>query len=105
MEFLFNNVKTFCLTQGINRTFWIAYSGGLDSHVLLHVCAMLRDQYAIKCKAIHINHGLSPNAAVWAEHCKTICDDLHIDFISKDIKIFSNSGDSPEALARELRYQ
>ena len=88
----------------MNHTFWIAYSGGLDSHVLLHVCAQLRDQYAITCKAIHINHGLSPNARVWVEHCKSVCNDLKIDFIAKDITVFSNSGDSPEALARELRY-
>ena len=62
MESVFDRVKTFCLTQGADYTYWIAYSGGLDSHVLLHACAELHKQYAITFKAIHINHGLSSNA-------------------------------------------
>lgn len=105
MESVFDSVKTFCLAQDVKKTFWIAYSGGLDSHVLLHACATLRDQYGFTYKAIHINHGLSPNALAWVEHCKTICDNLQIDFISKEITILSNHGDSLEALGRELRYK
>ncbi len=101
MESVSENLKAFFLTRNVHETVWIAYSGGVDSHVLLHACATL----AIPCKVIHIHHGLSPNADVWAEHCKTICNDLHIDFITKNITISANNGESIEALARELRYQ
>lgn len=105
MELLFDCVKTFCLTQGIDKTYWIAYSGGLDSHVLLHVCAELRKHYAILCKAIYINHGLSPNAMAWASHCDAVCRELNIDFISASITIHANQGDSLEAIARDTRYK
>jgi tRNA(Ile)-lysidine synthase len=105
MESLFNCVETVCLTQGMDKTYWIAYSGGLDSHVLLHVCAKLRLQYPIAFKVAYVNHGLSPNANVWAKHCEAVCSTLAMDFIVKDIKVVANSGDSLEALARELRYK
>jgi tRNA(Ile)-lysidine synthase len=105
MESLFDRVKTFCQAEDTAPTFWIAYSGGLDSHVLLHACAELRHHHAIIFKAIHVNHGLSSNARVWAEHCKATCDALQIDLIINNITILSKSGDSPEALARDLRYQ
>lgn len=105
MELLFNYVKTFCLTQGIAKTYSIAYSGGLDSHVLLHVCAELRKHYAIALKAVYINHGLSPNAAAWAAHCETVCRDLNIEYRSVNITIIAKPGDSPEAIARDGRYK
>lgn len=105
MESLFDCVKTFCLTQGTDKIYRIAYSGGLDSHVLLHVCATLRKHYAISFKAIHINHGLSSNATDWALHCATVCRELDIEFTTHAITIAAMPGDSPEALARDLRYK
>lgn len=79
---------------------WIAYSGGLDSHVLLHHAA--KAGYAIR--AIHVNHGLSPHSNTWAQHCAQVCHKLNIDFIEKKIIIPKDSEKSPEELARELRY-
>ncbi|HRE31939.1 MAG TPA: ATP-binding protein, partial [Candidatus Berkiella sp.] len=40
----------------------VAYSGGRDSHVLLHALASLRIQYPFSLRAIHINHGLQVQA-------------------------------------------
>jgi tRNA(Ile)-lysidine synthase len=98
-------VETFCLEQGIDKTYWIAYSGGLDSHVLLHLCATLRRQYPIKFKAVHVNHSLSMNAPHWALHCKKICADLNVELIYKIINAKASEGDSPENIARQYRYQ
>jgi tRNA(Ile)-lysidine synthase len=42
MESLFNSVKAFFQRYGAHRTYWIAYSGGLDSQVLLQLCAKVR---------------------------------------------------------------
>ena len=47
----------------------IAYSGGLDSTVLLHLAA----QTGRKLHAFHIHHGLSPNADAWEAHGRAVC--------------------------------
>ncbi len=104
MALLFNCVKTFCLAQGLDKTYWIGYSGGLDSHVLLHLCAELRKQYPLQIKAIHVHHGLSAHASDWAMHCEKICTDLQIELVQKSIDAKALSGDSPEEIARERRY-
>lgn len=104
MEFLFDHLKAFFEKQGIDKTYWIAYSGGLDSHVLLHLCARLHPFYPIRFNAIHINHGLSPNADAWALHCATVCNDLQIHFQQKKLTIDLARGQSLEEVAREYRY-
>ncbi len=88
------------LLKSVNRTYWIAYSGGLDSHVLLVLC----QQLGMNCRAIHINHHLSPFADEWALHCAKVCEQLNIPFISESIHMDKANGDSLEAVAREKRY-
>jgi tRNA(Ile)-lysidine synthase len=83
---------------------WVAYSGGMDSHVLLRLLASLRNQLSIDLHALHINHGLSPHASDWALHCETVCRALQIDYHQKNINAVAPAGHSPEAYARELRY-
>jgi tRNA(Ile)-lysidine synthase len=86
------------------RRWWIAYSGGVDSHVLLHLLAQLSKQQKIPAlTAIHINHQLNPHAQSWVEHCRQICADLDIEFISETVSVI-NSGDGIEAAARKARY-
>lgn len=98
------SLRELCEQQGLDKTYWIAYSGGLDSHVLLSLCADLRSTIPIKLRAIHINHCLSPNAHAWSNHCKKICADYAIDFIEHAINIDLCAGDSLEEKARSLRY-
>ena len=45
---------------------------------------------------MHINHHLSPNASRWATHCKTICKQLAVAYLSYDINLSQNSGESLE---------
>lgn len=104
MVSLINFLKDFCLTYGFHRTYWIAYSGGLDSHVLLHALSTLRLQHPLKLRAIHINHGLSVHATSWETHCASICEELKIELISKKIQ-FSAKNKSFEEVARDFRYQ
>lgn len=86
--------------------FCVGYSGGLDSHVLLHALNQLQHYYPeFQCRAIHINHGLHPNADVWEAHCQQICLDLGIDFIAYKVQLDIKPGESVEAVAREARYQ
>lgn len=85
--------------------FCIAYSGGQDSHVLLHAMATLRGKNNnFRLRAIHIHHGLSPQADQWAQHCQQICNQLAIPLTIKKIKLSLAAGDSIEAVAREARY-
>ena len=94
-----------CVLQfGLDKTYWVAYSGGLDSSVLLSLFAELRRQLPIKLKAIHINHGLSPNASTWASLCATQCQSLQISYLERSVQVNANDGESIEEVARKKRY-
>lgn len=84
---------------------WVAYSGGLDSHVLLHAMAGLRQHQAFELQAIYVNHGLSPHAADWGRHCQKVCAELAIPLHCIEVDARSKDGESPEAAARQARYQ
>src|SRR2546430_15215223 len=48
----------------------VGLSGGVDSVVLLHV---LKQHPGLNLSAIHVHHGLSPNAGAWAQFCRALC--------------------------------
>ncbi|HEY1608347.1 MAG TPA: ATP-binding protein, partial [Paraburkholderia sp.] len=56
----------------------IAYSGGLDSSVLLD--AAVRVAGASRCVAFHVHHGLSPHADAWLAHCEATARGLGVAF-------------------------
>ncbi len=87
------------------RRYWVAYSGGLDSHALLHALYSLRDSLPaeILC-AVHVNHGLNPASAAWSRHCVTVCNDLGITCRVLEVDAHPRKGDSPEEAARTARY-
>jgi tRNA(Ile)-lysidine synthase len=97
--------KKFLATLKTTKRLWVAYSGGLDSHVLLHLLASARDQFDFSIQAIHINHSLSPNAQYWSQHCANVCKQLKIDFQKHIINAKAGIGESPEEKARLGRYQ
>lgn len=86
--------------------FLVAFSGGLDSHVLLHLCAGLR-QHPLRWqfRALHIDHGLQSLSAQWAAHCRQICADLGIPFFCETLNLKIPAGESVEAVARDARYR
>lgn len=92
----------------ISKRFVIAYSGGCDSHVLLHTVAVLKAQSPVlfpSLKAIHINHQIHPNSAQWAQHCVEVARNLEIPCQVININLNLKKGESLEAKAREARYQ
>ena len=94
------------LTRHPAPSILIAYSGGMDSHVLLHACATLRPQFpALGLQAMHIDHGLQAGSAAWAQHCAATCAALAVDFSSMRLALEPRTGISLEAQAREARYQ
>jgi len=83
---------------------WVAYSGGLDSSVLLHALAEARRLQPLDLAAIHVDHGLSPASADWAKQCRQVCVGLGVPLVLGHLNLQRRSGASLEALAREGRY-
>ncbi len=80
----------------------VAYSGGVDSHVLLHGLSRVNDGLAVPLRAMHVNHGLHPDAEQWAEHCSDVCQDLEVPL--QVFRVTVPPGPSLEAQARHARY-
>jgi len=85
--------------------YWVALSGGMDSRVLLHGLHALSPELAIPIKVIHVNHGLNQDARKWAYFCQEVCERLGIACHVLTIDARPAAGQSPEAWARQLRYQ
>lgn len=96
-----------CLDNDKNiKRYWIAYSGGIDSHVLLHVISSHQHHFPqVAFHAVHINHALNRKADQWAEHCRKVSEQLQIPYLDIDVDATPAVGESPEARAREVRYQ
>jgi tRNA(Ile)-lysidine synthase len=76
----------------------VGLSGGIDSVVLLHT---LRHVPGIR--AVHVHHGLSPNADAWAAFCRRLCKRFGVPLVIKKVKVVKR-GKGLEAAAREARY-
>jgi tRNA(Ile)-lysidine synthase len=82
----------------------VAYSGGLDSSVLLHLARDYAASHGIKLFAFHIHHGISPNADDWLTHCRRECDRLGVAFDARRVKLSKQDESGVEEAARISRY-
>ncbi|RRJ85093.1 tRNA lysidine(34) synthetase TilS [Aestuariirhabdus litorea] len=88
-----------------DRRWVVALSGGLDSVVLLDLVRRLHDQgFVARLEALHINHGLSPHADQWQQHCQTLCERWRIPLQSVAVSL-DREGANLEEQAREARYR
>jgi tRNA(Ile)-lysidine synthase len=85
--------------------FCVAYSGGLDSSVLLHALVRCRDALGAPLVALHVDHGLLPEAQAWTLHCREVCAALCVplEVIVVDARS-RRAALGTEAAAREARY-
>lgn len=87
-----------------SEKFWIAYSGGMDSSVLLHLFYSNKNKIRQKIEAVFVHHGLQNEADEWAKFCKEQCQQYELPYTELRISEDCPKGESVEAWAREKRY-
>ena len=80
----------------------VAFSGGLDSSVLLHSLINI-PEFKERVFAIHVNHGLNPNSKSWIKHCDKFCSGLGVNFIPLTIELENSK--TNENILRKARYE
>lgn len=97
------SAKALIRSQPPTQTIYAGFSGGLDSTVLLHALKHQLDPSRHHLSAIHIHHGLHPNALDWSLHCRELCERWGIALSIVEINI-ADPGRNLEHQAREARY-
>lgn len=82
----------------------VAYSGGVDSHVLLHALCGLRASHGFDIRAIHVDHALQESSGAWARHCAAVCRALDVPLTIERVVVAERKRDGLEAAARSARY-
>jgi tRNA(Ile)-lysidine synthase len=82
----------------------VGLSGGVDSVVLLHLLHKLSTRFSWELSALHVHHGISPNADAWSDFCAGLCASLHISLHIERVDIAPLREHGIEAAARKLRH-
>lgn len=91
-------------TIGAGRPLLVGFSGGLDSTVLLCSLALSIPARERGLRALHVHHGLHPDADSWAADCQRVCDRLGIALAVVRADVRRDEGLGLEASARKARY-
>lgn len=90
---------------GAGRGYRIAFSGGVDSRVLLDLAVRMPRSRNVRIHAVHIDHGLHPQSGRWAAFCHGICQDYGIECVVEPVCVPTSTPEGPEAAARQARYE
>ncbi|MBR9857180.1 MAG: tRNA lysidine(34) synthetase TilS [Gammaproteobacteria bacterium] len=82
----------------------VAFSGGLDSTVLLALAARQAREQSRVVRALHIAHGLQTAAEDWPAHCARVAASFGIPCQTARVLVELGPRISLEAAAREARY-
>lgn len=94
-----------CAELKSDARIWVAFSGGLDSSVLLHALVSIIPQFPNRhLTAIHIDHQLQEGSHNWASHCADVCQQLGVEYQLLRVEVASDQGLGPEQAARLARY-
>jgi len=82
----------------------VGFSGGLDSTVLLDLLGEIAPETGHKVVALHVHHGLSPNADTWVKFCERFCANHGIALTIERVRVDADSPQGLESAARMARY-
>ncbi|MEE8118955.1 MAG: tRNA lysidine(34) synthetase TilS [Gammaproteobacteria bacterium] len=82
----------------------VAYSGGLDSSVLLHLVSKAASATGLPVRAVHVDHKLHDKSGEWSQFCVEQCDALGIAITVVSVDVATTKDIGPEAAARDARY-
>ena len=88
---------------GEPRPVLLGFSGGLDSSVLLQWLAADGSLHG-GLRALHVHHGLHPQADAWQAQCEMACAALGVPFEAVRVQVPRGAGSGLEAAARTARY-
>ncbi len=83
----------------------LAYSGGLDSSLLLRLLADFGRCSGRPIVAFHVHHGISPHADDWLTHCAQQAAALGVTFDAVRVSLPDLAGHGVEQAARLARYR
>lgn len=98
-DVLLARLRSFGVDEGARLC--VAYSGGLDSTVLLHALAQAR---VFELRAAHVDHQLHPDSGDWRARCAASAAQLGVPFAAALIRVDSLQ-EGLEAGARRARYE
>lgn len=92
------------------RVIAVAASGGRDSTALLHATTVAAHSLGLRVVALHIHHGLSPQADAWLAHLQAQVDGwaaqgLPVTLVHERLSGSPSAGESIEAWARGGRFR
>ena len=99
---LMRRLDTLEADLGAPSRYVIAFSGGLDSTVLLASLAALDRKVPIL--AVHVDHQLQAASGDWAETARSMAARLDIECRVERVRPDARSGKGPEGAARDARY-
>ncbi len=99
----FADLLTKYIEQGQHGLLVTAFSGGLDSSVLLCLANQYSLQNGLPHLAVHVDHGLREDSSADALHCQNVCVSLGIPFATTKLSS-KPAAANYEAWARENRY-
>lgn len=82
----------------------VAYSGGLDSTVLLFLTSRYAASHGLPIYAFHVHHGLSGNADAWVQHCRVQSDRFGVALDVVNVLVADVAKHGVEEAARIARY-
>jgi len=82
----------------------VAFSGGMDSSVLLHALAQLPDARQRGLRALHVDHGLRAESKAWAQHSAAFAARLGIALDVVQVAVDQTPGQGLEDAARRARH-
>lgn len=82
----------------------VAFSGGPDSTALLHALTALPQARRRRLRALHVDHGLHTDSALWAQRARDVCSQLDVPCEVLAVQVDIDTGLGVEAAARDARY-